>query len=299
MNTVIQQEKLTRKDKLVQKMITEEIYKTIKEADKVLIGGGAGLSAGAGLDYGNGEIFKKNYSLFYERGYQSIWDAITDHWTVNKENARTYWAFWATHINYVYHEQDFLETYQLLYNLVKDKDYFVITTNGDDQFYKGSFDPDKVFSMQGSYSKFQCQKGCHNKLYDNKEMVKKMLDGLDPDTLMIREEDIPVCPDCGELLCPNLRIDQYFVDEPYMHKQDAYVDFASAENERIVFLEIGVGYNTPVIIRYPFEKMTNAYSNATLIRVNKSNLEETFVSKDKMIATTRDIHDLLIDLNQM
>lgn len=142
---------------------------------------------------------------------------------------------YVVHINNVSYSQEQLDTYRLLYDIIKDRKYFVITTNADGQFFKGSFDQDKVFAMQGSYGKYQCQHGCNDIIYDNEEIIGKMLQRFNEESLEIREEDIPICPECGELLCPNLRIDHCFVEVNHMHNKGDYVEFISASEGRFSF----------------------------------------------------------------
>lgn len=280
----------------IKELQIKQIAEAIKSADKIVIGAGAGLSAAAGLNYADPEIFRELYTPFLKKGYKTIWDGITDNWSLNRENATTYWGFWANHINNIYYSQEQLEAYRLLYDIIRDRQHFIITTNGDGQFFKGNFDTAKIFAMQGSYGNFQTQHGSDGKVYDNRKMIEKMLEGFDPQTLTIREEDVPILDYTGELFCPNLRIDQYFVEKPYMLNKDAYVDFVTADQEKILFLELGVGYNTPVIIRYPFEQMTYAYENATLVRVNTTAPQVSPEIKDKAISTDMDIKTLLEEL---
>ncbi len=274
----------------------KEVIKSLKSADKIVIGGGAGLSAAAGLNYDDPHFFKSHYEAFYKKGLTTIADGIARNWYLTKENAVSYWGFWANHIRNIYYSQSQLEIYKNLYDIIGDKDYFVITTNADDQFYKGLFDKERLFSMQGSYSHFQCRRGCHPTLYDNKEMIDNMLRHFDPESLTIRESDLPICPVCGDLLCPNLRIDHFFVESEKVTQRDNYVKFLDVSSEKIVFLELGVGYNTPVIIRYPFEEMTKNFKNAKLIRVNLEYSKVTANIEDKALAIDVDIGQLLEDV---
>lgn len=278
------------------KDVIDRIVKEIETADKVLIGAGAGLSAAAGLDYGSKEVFDKEYAVFKKAGYETIIDGISKLWTLTPGNVRRYWGFWSHHINYVYYSQQGLELYEELFNVIKDKDYFVITTNGDDLFYKTSFDKKRIFSMQGSYSKFQCQDACHDKLYDSEPYVTRMLEGFDEDSLMILEEDIPRCPICGKYLKPNLRIDQNFVENKHVN-QEGYMDFIDDNDENIVFIELGVGFNTPVIIRYPFESMTYDNPNAVLIRVNNQLFSVPDEIMNQTIIANIDIKELLTSID--
>lgn len=287
-----------QKNTLVTRKSPKDILKEIESADKIVIGAGAGLSASAGLDYEDEELFAKEYNVFLNAGYKTIYQGIGKNWHLTKDNAKKYWGFWANHINYVFHSQKQLDTYSVLYELIKDLNYFIITTNGDGQFLKGKFNPNKVFSMQGSYGRLQCQHGCHQKVYDNQEMISKMLEGFDEKSLEVLEDDVPKCQVCGGLLSPNLRIDQYFVEGDNMINKDAYGEFVNVDQEKIVFLELGVGFNTPSIIRYPFEDMTYDNDHSTLIRVNDRLTDVPNEIVDKVIVLKSDIHEVLDAVNK-
>jgi len=282
--------KLSQKDN---KNIEKDIISLIQKADKIVIGAGAGLSAAAGLNYNDEILFNKLYGPFVKLGHQTIAQTLANYWYLTEENAKSYWGFWSHHIHNIYYHYDQLDTYKMLYDIIKEKDYFVITTNVDDQFKKGGFDHKKVYSMQGSYGQFQCQKACHNKIYDNNEMIQQMLLGFDHKTLEIKDKDIPRCPNCGGLMCPNLRVDHLFVNGDTTNQRSDYINFIDDAKDKIVFLELGVGYNTPIIIRYPFEEMTKLLDHGTLIRVNYDydQVPEGIVGKS--VTTNKDIHMLL------
>ncbi len=274
----------------------DQVKEKISNADRVIIGAGAGLSAAAGLDYNDPNFFKAKYQSFYKKGIHSVADAIARYWYLTEDNATTYWGFWSHHINEIYHFPGQLDTYKALYNLVKEKEYFIITTNVDDQFLRGQFDKTKIFSMQGSYGKLQCSKACHNEVYDNKELIKAMLLGFDEESLEIRLEDIPRCPVCGELLCPNLRIDHSFVEADSLKNRDEYVNFFNQVNEDILLLELGVGYNTPAIIKYPFDDMTKAYDHISMIRVNLQLLKSSYDQENDILMVDDDLNELITRL---
>lgn len=276
----------------------KSIGRLINDADRVVIGAGAGLSAAAGLDYNSEEFFAKLYPSFYKKGFKTISEAIRQHWEPSESNQLSYWGFWANHIQTIYYEQDLSELYESLYDALEGKDYFIITTNADGQFFKGKFDPDRVFAMQGSYGKFQCQHGCHEAVYDNKAYIEKMIEGFDEATLEIREEDVPKCPVCGGLLSPNLRVNQYFVNGTNMDNRNTYGEFVTVTDEKIVYLELGVGYNTPGIIRYPFEEMVMDYKHAHLIRVNALESEIPDELKEKSVSKAMDIGLFLKELRE-
>lgn len=242
-------------------------------ADKVVIGAGAGLSAASGLDYNDEEFFKRSYTPFVKDGINTISEAINVYGSLTGNSALSYWGFWANHINTVCSLTGPLESYKSLYACIKEKEYFVITTNTDGQFFKGGFDPVKVFAPQGRYDRFQCFRGCHDTLYDSKNIVQQMLEGFDPCSLKIREEDIPHCPVCGGLFSPNLRRDHHFVDTPSMLNRENYLNFLSLDKENVLFLELGTGSLSALIISNPFEEMKGLYRNSAHVRIMQKDIQ--------------------------
>lgn len=270
------------------------ISEKIQKADVVVVGVGAGFSAAAGLNYMDADFFRKNYPNFIKKGYKNINEGIANNWYLNESSAESYWGFWANHIHVIYYKQKQLKAYKDLYKLIAAKKHFIITTNADGQFYKGKFDVNKIFAMQGSYGKFQCQKKCHETIYDNEAMIIDMLDSFDERSLNVSTESVPRCPKCGGLLMPNLRIDSLFAEKPHMVNQQAYMDFINDHcNGQVVFLELGVGFNTPIIIRSPFEQMTKMIESAFLIRVNLYHPAIRGVPDEKSLGTTIDAADLM------
>lgn len=255
-----------------------KIKKLIAEADAILIGAGAGLSTSAGIDYSSAS-FKKNFpELVAKSGMTDMY--TSSFYEFNMEEER--WSYWAKHINHIYNAN--VKTgYKNLYNLVKNKNYFVITTNVDGQFLKAGFSQDKVFEIQGSLAKIQCSVGCHNKLYDDLEMVDKMLKA-DKDC-KIPSDLVPICPRCGEAMEVNLRKDAFFVEDAnWQNLNKNYEDFINAnKDKKLLLIELGVGFNTPGIIRFPFEKMVYDFETITLIRINDKYQDLAFELKDKAI----------------
>ena len=236
----------------------------IKECEAIIIGAGSGLSSAAGLTY-SGERFNKYFSDFINKYH------LTDMYSAGfypYESLEEYWAYWSRHIYYNRYIDAPKDTYQKLLQLVKDKDYFVLTTNVDHQFQKAGFDKKRLFYSQGDYGLWQCSKPCHQKTYDNKEIVEKML--LQQKDLKIPSSLIPYCPKCGAFMTMNLRCDQTFVqDEGWYQGQFRYNDFINKHRDlKIIYLELGVGQNTPVIIKYPFWNYTNSNKKATYVCIN-------------------------------
>ncbi|MCD7755869.1 MAG: Sir2 silent information regulator family NAD-dependent deacetylase [Firmicutes bacterium] len=237
----------------------------LETADAIIIGAGAGLSTSAGMSY-SGERFEKYFSDF-RRKY-----GITDMYSGGFypfDTLEEYWAWWSRHILVNRYEAGVGKPYTDLLELVKGKDYFVLTTNVDHQFQLAGFDQKRLFYTQGDYGLWQCSKPCHSKTYDNEEAVRRMV--AEQKDMKIPSELVPRCPICGAPMNVNLRCDDTFVEDQGWHKAaERYNDFIRRhENLHILFLELGVGANTPVIIKYPFWRMTAKNPKAVYACINK------------------------------
>ena len=243
----------------------QKLKKALADADSVVIGAGAGLSTSAGFEY-LGERFRKYFSDFEEKyGFHDMYSGGFYPY----DSLEEYWAFWSRYI-YINRYMDAPQkVYESLYDLVKEKDYFVLTTNVDHCFQKAGFDKHRLFYTQGDYGLFQCSKPCHNKTYDNEELVCRMVKEQGKD-MKIPSELVPRCPVCGAPMTMNLRADNTFVEDEGWHKAAGrYDDFIHRhKGMKMLFLELGVGYNTPGIIKYPFWKMTVENPDATYICIN-------------------------------
>ncbi|MBQ8133829.1 MAG: Sir2 silent information regulator family NAD-dependent deacetylase [Clostridia bacterium] len=246
---------------------TKQIHRIkneISNADAIIIGAGAGLSASAGFTY-SGERFEKYFSDFVAKY------GITDMYSGGFypfPSLEEFWAWWSRHILVNRYEKAPKPIYEELHRLIKDKNYFVLTTNVDHQFQKAGFDKQRLFYTQGDYGLFQCSKPCHDKTYDNEDMVLKMVS--EQKDMKIPSALVPRCPVCGEPMTMNLRSDDTFVEDKGWHKAaKRYNEFLENNcNKRILLLELGVGANTPVIIKYPFWKMTAKNPDATYVCIN-------------------------------
>ena len=242
----------------------ERLKEEIKTADAVLIGAGAGLSTSAGLTY-SGERFEKYFADFKEKY------GITDMYSGGFYPYNTleeYWAWWSRQIYVNRYDIEVGVPYKRLFELVKEKDYFVLTTNVDHQFQLAGFDKKRLFYTQGDYGLWQCSKACHDKTYDNEDMVRKMV--KEQQDMKIPSELIPHCPVCGAPMTMNLRCDDTFVqDEGWYFASNCYQEFLHRhEGLHVLYLELGVGGNTPVIIKYPFWQMTAKNPKAVYACVN-------------------------------
>lgn len=244
----------------------DKLKKAIKNCDAIIIGAGAGLSAAAGFTY-SGERFKKYFSDFKEKyGFNDMYSGGFYPYRTQEE----FWAFWSRNIYINRYLDAPSDLYNQLYDLVKDKDYFVITTNVDHCFQKAGFDKNKLFYTQGDYGLFQCSEPCCQKTFDNEKIIKEMYEKQKD--MKIPTELIPKCPYCGKTLTTNLRCDDKFVQDNGWYKaSERYSDFIRRhKNLKTLYLEIGVGYNTPTIIKYPFWQMTFQNPNSTYACINKT-----------------------------
>lgn len=273
-----------------------EVVELIKNADCILIGAGSGLSASGGINYACSELAQKWFPKYYKMGLKSILEIQSVFWEISEKNILSYWGYWSNHIQNIRYNTPVIKPYEILFELLKDKEYFICSTNVDGQFEKAGFPKEKIFAPQGDYALFQCSKPCTQDVYDNKEMIDKMINNM-RDSIKIKEEDIPRCPKCGKFLVPNLRVDNSFVQKPHFTNISKYEKFVrEAKDKRLVLLELGVGYNTPGIIRYPFENITNHYPYANLIRINLNCAEVPTEIEKKSISISDDIGKALSDI---
>ena len=242
----------------------ESVRQKIKDADAVLIGAGAGLSTSAGFTYA-GERFDNNFADFIEKyGFQDMYSAGFYPYRTLEEH----WAYWSRYIDINRYQDAPKPVYNELLEIVRELDYFVLTTNVDHCFQKAGFDKQRLFYTQGDYGLWQCSKPCHDQTYDNEEVVKKMV--AQQEKMRIPSELIPRCPVCGAPMSMNLRSDDTFVqDDGWYAAADRYQDFIERhQGMKMLYLELGVGSNTPGIIKYPFWQMTAKNPNAIYACIN-------------------------------
>ena len=242
----------------------ERLRHEIAAADAILIGAGAGMSISAGFCY-DGERFEKNFADFRQKyGFTDMYSGGFYPYPSLEE----YWAWWSRHILLNRYDAPVGEPYAALLRLLKGRDYFVLTTNVDHQFQLAGFDKKRLYYTQGDYGLWQCSKACHNKTYDNEKAVRLM--ATEQKDLKIPSELVPKCPVCGAPMTMNLRCDNFFVqDEGWYAAAGRYEEFLRRhKGTRILFLELGVGANTPVIIKYPFWRMTAQNERATYACIN-------------------------------
>ena len=255
----------TRKSTAVSSNPIEQLREALESADAVIIGAGAGLSASAGMTY-SGERFRQTFGDFQAKyGIRDMYSGGFYPF----QSLEEYWAWWSRQILINRYEKAPKPVYDQLLELVQDKDYFVLTTNVDHQFQLAGFDKGRLFYTQGDYGLWQCSKPCHQQTYDNEEIVRRMV--AEQRDMKIPAELIPRCPKCGRPMTMNLRIDGTFVqDEGWYAAARRYEDFLRRhQGQRLLFLELGVGSNTPLIIKYSFWKMTMQNRKATYVCINQ------------------------------
>lgn len=243
----------------------EKLQKVLQNADAVVIGAGAGLSTSAGMTY-DGARFRKYFSDFAGKyGFEDMYTGGFYPFPTQEE----YWAYWSRYVLVNRYLDTPKPVYETLLELVADKDYFVITTNVDHCFQKVGFDKKRLFYTQGDYGLFQCSEPCCQETYDNEDVIREMV--ARQKNMKIPTELLPICPHCGKPMTMNLRCDNTFVEDEGWHQAaERYENFLRTRSgQRILFLELGVGYNTPGIIKYPFWQMTAKNPRATYAAINQ------------------------------
>ena len=271
---------------------TARLKREVETADAIVIGAGAGLSTSAGFTY-TGKRFHQYFADFIEKyGFHDMYSGGFYPFGTLEEH----WAYWSRYI-YINRYMDAPKpVYQDLLKLVQHKDYFVLTTNVDHCFQKAGFDKKRLFYTQGDYGLWQCSRPCHQKTYDNENIIKKMV--VEQKSGKVPTELVPRCPVCGAPMSMNLRADDTFVeDEGWYEAAQRYEDFLlCCQGQHVLFLELGVGGNTPVIIKYPFWKMTLQNPKATYVCIN---LSEAYCPREiqkQAICIDGDIGEILTTL---
>ena len=271
----------------------ERLKAALQDCDAVVIGAGAGLSTAAGFVY-TGERFEKYFSDFAAKyGFRDMYSGGFYPFATPEEH----WAYWSRYI-YINRYMDATKpVYDDLLKLVNGKDYFVITTNVDHCFQKAGFDKKRLFYTQGDYGLFQCSEPCCQETFDNEAVIREMVKRQE--NMKIPTELLPTCPHCGKPLTMNLRSDNKFVEDEGWHRAaERYENFLRTRaGGKILFLELGVGYNTPVIIKYPFWQMTAKNPNATYACINQGQAVCPPEIEQRSICMNADIGQILQNLS--
>ena len=243
---------------------TQRLKRALDEAETVVIGAGSGLSTAAGFTY-DGDRFQENFADFAAKyGIRDMYSGGFYPFPTPEE----FWAYWSRYIQINRYQDAPKPVYEDLRKLVGEKDYFVITTNVDHCFQKAGFDKHRLFYTQGDYGLFQCSGPCCQETWDNESVVRQMV--AEQRDMKVPTHLLPVCPRCGRPMTMNLRCDDKFVqDEGWHRAAERYENFLRTRaRQKLLFLELGVGYNTPGIIKYPFWQMTMKNPRATYACLN-------------------------------
>lgn len=267
----------------------EQLKTAIAEADAVVIGAGAGLSTAAGFTY-SGERFERYFSDFAEKyGIRDMYSGGFYLFPTSEE----FWAYWSRYIFVNRYMDAPKPVYDDLLKLVANKDYFVITTNVDHCFQKAGFDKKRLFYTQGDYGLFQCSEPCRPETFDNEAVVREMV--ARQKDMRVPSELLPSCPHCGRPMTMNLRCDDRFAEDEGWHAAaERYETFLRTRaGQKILFWELGVGYNTPAIIKYPFWRMTAKNPNAIYACVNLGEADAPSEIAARSLCIDGDIGEIL------
>lgn len=318
---IVYKKKSKKRKEMDNFLILKQLFLT---AEAIIIGAGAGLSASGGYDFTNKEFFKYSFPDYHRLGYQKFWDILSKYWDVNDKNELEYYGFCASQVDVFlydfngpaktvnnlpgdphYHApalQPYKDLYRLLYSdrlkIKNESSFYIFTTNVDHQFQLAGFPDSIILSPQGDLSFFQCSLPCTHDIYDGYEYVKKILNNIDRKTMSARPEDVPRCPKCGRRLIPNVRCDNRFIEEPHVLNYGGYNKFISKfvnTEKKVLLLELGVGFSTPSIIRFPFDRLVKNNKNFYLIRINNNHPEvpNDPSLKGRVFSMSDDISDVI------
>lgn len=249
----------------------QQIRTWIDEADRVLIGAGAGLSADAGVDYTDEVAFARTFPALVKRGLKAPYQLIG----YSGLPPEAFWGYWLKHVDEVRFGDGRRQVYELLFNLVRDKDWFVLTSNVDALFTRNGFDAGRVCSIQGDFAFLQCYTPCSDELWPSAPVLARLLPQINSATQALRDlARVPTCPNCGGPMFFNVRGGHWFVETPWRRQFDVLREWLpSASNERLLVLDIGSGFNTPSVVRWPMERTARAIPTARFVRINRNDPE--------------------------
>ena len=264
-----------------------DVANALGKAESVLIGAGSGLTAAAGISYLDQKKFAQVFPGWVKRGFRMQYELMGyPYWTQREQ-----WGYYKVHLNYVYFQQHANSLYQSLYHIVKDKEYFVMTSNVDGLFYKNGFSRERFYAPQGDYGKIQCTKPCSQQVWDIKPFLDRMDESFDPiDQVLTDDSAVPKCPICGSRMFIHARIDGSFIDSIHQKEHQRLTQWLQGMNDKkILLLELGSGFNTPTVIRFPMEQLARSMKQSTLVRVNLNHAELPRDLEDRGVSIQGDI----------
>jgi NAD-dependent SIR2 family protein deacetylase len=250
----------------------ERVAGWIREADRVVIGAGSGLSAAAGLDFGDEADFAARFPALVRRGLKAAYQMIG----YSGLSEAAFWGFWSVHVMQMRFADGRSPVYDGLLRLVREKDRFVLTTNVDAMFVRNGFDPGKVWSIQGDYAFLQCLRPCTRAVWPSAPVLQRALGAIDARTQEVADPGrIPRCMHCGGSVFMNVRGGNWFVEEPYRPQMERWRAWLGGipPGERLLLLDVGSGFNTPSVVRWPMERIALRDPEARLVRINLHHAE--------------------------
>jgi NAD-dependent SIR2 family protein deacetylase len=245
----------------------ERVARWIREADRVVIGAGSGLSAAGGLDFGDEEDFAARFPALVRRGLRAAYQMIG----YSELSEAAFWGFWSVHVMQMRFADGRSPIYETLLRLVREKDCFVLTTNVDAMFVRNGFDPERVWSIQGDYAFLQCLRPCATEVWPSAPPLQRALAAIDPVTQEVADPAcVPRCNTCGGNVFMNVRGGDWFLEEPYEAQRERWRRWFGGIRcgERLLLLDIGSGFNTPSLVRWPMERLALRDPVARIVRIN-------------------------------
>lgn len=269
----------------------------IESADAILFTAGAGLTAAAGINYGDPELFAREFPAMLQYGFRAQYEFIGR----TGIDPELFWGYWAAHVDLVRHRWPTTMPYQKLQaissSMPTEDDTFVLTSNVDAMFERNGFDPSRIHTPQGDYALMQCTTPCTREVWEWKDELDAIRAATDPETQRTDPRLIPVCPTCGERAWINVRIDGSFIDDHFAPTQEALARWVKSHDDaRTVILEIGAGFNTPGVIRWPGERLVEHFPNWKLIRINREHAEIPAELGDRAIGLPLNANDAIAAL---
>ena len=268
----------------------QRFFKWLTKTDAILIGAGAGLSADAGIDYNDEVSFAKKYPELHRMGFRSKYMMMG----VGNLPQELHWGYLLQHIAEVRFGQADMPLYIKLFKLVEGKDSFVLTTNVDGLFIRHGFAEDRIFTPQGDYAFYQCKTPCHDTIYPIASLIEKYFPLIDSTTGMLPKDRYPKCPVCGGHVFPNVRGGNWFVEEPWMKKVENFNQWIEQNaGKNLLVMDIGTGFNTPMWVRWPCERIVHQMPKAKLVRINPEEPEIPDDIADRSISFRAKAGDVL------
>ncbi len=246
----------------------------IQDADNIFFTAGAGLTAAAGINYSDTALFAREFPAMLQYGFSAQYQFIGfNDWTPDLQ-----WGYWAAHIDLVRFRWPKTEVYKALHQLARHidpKNTFVMTSNVDAMFERNDFEAERIYTPQGDYALLQCMTPCWRTVWPWKDQIDLILAATDPETQRLTKLNlVPRCPNCGGPVFPNVRVDSSFVSDHFVKTAERLNNWLDkAQKMRGVIVEVGAGFNTPTVIRWPGEHLIGKNPNWHLIRINLTDAE--------------------------